>query len=346
MPDSKSRNSKFLFEIRFEKHSFLLIKFRPQNYKMFFTVRNLSNRTSQVLNCAFAQCRLLSSIASAKGVPRLIKAIQGSSKEPLTDLQLRLIEDNRFGEDSWFVSSTPKAETMGVADGVGGWRKLGIDAGVFARELMSHCSEIAEQAEYDGLNPRQLLIDSYDRLKNKRPCNVCGSSTACLVTLHRPDCTLHSANLGDSGFLVLRNGRVLHRSDEQLHCFNTPYQLTVPPHPAMDCVLRDSPEQAVSTHLPLQPGDLVLLATDGLFDNVPESMLINQLRALQGETRAEYLQQAANRLVELAKTLSVSPTFQSPFALKARANNVDYGIGGKPDDITVILASLEVPDKQ
>lgn len=311
---------------------------------MFFTVRNLSNRTSQVVNYAYVQYRLLSSTTKTKGLPRLIKAIQGSSKDQLADDHLHMIDDHRYGEDSWFVSSTPKAETMGVADGVGGWRRLGIDSGLFAQELMTNCSEFAEQPQYDGSDPRQLLIDSFDQMK-KMSGKVCGSSTACLVTLHRRDCTLHSANLGDSGFMVLRNGKVLHRSDEQLHGFNTPYQLTVAPEPGMDCILCDSPQQAVTSHINVQQGDLVLLATDGLFDNVPESMLVRHLQPLHGETRMEHLQHAVNRLVDMAKTLSLSNTFQSPFALKAKASNMNYGVGGKPDDITVILASVDVPDK-
>ncbi|XP_023168590.2 protein phosphatase PTC7 homolog fig [Drosophila hydei] len=310
---------------------------------MFFTVRNISNRTAHLVNYAYLRCRLLSSINKAKGLPRLIKAIQGSSKDQFSENQMYLVNEHRYGEDSWFVSSTPKAESMGVADGVGGWRRLGIDSGAFAQELMTNCCEFTGKPHYDGSNPRQLLIDSFDQMK-KIPGSVCGSSTACVVTLHRPDCTLHSANLGDSGFMVLRHGKVLHRSEEQLHSFNTPYQLTVAPDSEMSCILCDSPQQAVTSEINLQHGDLVLLATDGLFDNVPESMLIHHLRTLHGETRMEHLQQAVDKLVDLAKSLSQSSSFKSPFAIKAKANNVNYGDGGKPDDITVILASVDVPD--
>ena len=60
-----------------------------------------------------------------------------------------------------------------------------------------------------------------------------GSSTACIVSLHREERTIYSANLGDSGFLVVRDGEIVHRSTEQQHYFNAPYQLTVPP-PSLD----------------------------------------------------------------------------------------------------------------
>jgi hypothetical protein len=49
------------------------------------------------------------------------------------------------------------------------------------------------------------------------------------VVLSRVDSVLYCANLGDSGFLVLRQGKVVHRSKEQTHAFNTPFQLACPP---------------------------------------------------------------------------------------------------------------------
>lgn len=66
-----------------------------------------------------------------------------------------------------------------------------------------------------------------------------GSSTACIVVLDRQSHRLHTANLGDSGFLVVRGGEVVHRSDEQQHYFNTPFQLSIAPPGAEGAVLSD-----------------------------------------------------------------------------------------------------------
>ncbi|XP_016951103.1 protein phosphatase PTC7 homolog fig [Drosophila biarmipes] len=272
--------------------------------------------------------------------PYLITVVQGRSKKPRYPGDQRA--NQRFGEDSWFVSSTPLAEVMGVADGVGGWRDLGVDAGRFAKELMSCCSGQTQSSGFDGRNPRDLLIAGYQELTH-RENPVVGSSTACVVTMHRRDCTLYTANLGDSGFLVVRNGRVLHRSQEQTHDFNTPYQLTVAPEDRKESFYMDSPEMAVSTRYSLLPGDLVLLATDGLFDNLPESMLLKILNGLKERGERDLLE-GASQVVEKARELSLNASFQSPFALKAREHNVPYSGGGKPDDITLILASVEVPN--
>ena len=69
--------------------------------------------------------------------------------------------------------------------------------------------------------------------------NYAGSSTACIVALDRSKQTLHTANLGDSGFMVVRQGHVVHRSNEQQHSFNTPYQLSLPPEEHRTEVLHD-----------------------------------------------------------------------------------------------------------
>lgn len=70
-------------------------------------------------------------------------------------------------------------------------------------------------------------------------CTSAGSSTACIVVLDRQSHQLHTANLGDSGFLVVRGGEVVHRSDEQQHYFNTPFQLSIAPPGAEGAVLSD-----------------------------------------------------------------------------------------------------------
>ena len=66
-----------------------------------------------------------------------------------------------------------------------------------------------------------------------------GSSTACVVALHKEERTMYTANLGDSGFLLIRDGEVVHRSVEQQHYFNTPFQLGVPPPEQEGFVLND-----------------------------------------------------------------------------------------------------------
>jgi len=66
-----------------------------------------------------------------------------------------------------------------------------------------------------------------------------GSCTACVVALHREESAIYTANLGDSGFRVVRAGKIVHRSQEQQHYFNTPFQLAVAPSDMQGLVLSD-----------------------------------------------------------------------------------------------------------
>lgn len=51
----------------------------------------------------------------------------------------------------------------------------------------------------------------------------------------------------------------------------------------------------------------------------------------------------ANSIALMARSLSFDNNFLSPFALAAKRNNIDT-IGGKPDDITVVLATVSIND--
>lgn len=79
------------------------------------------------------------------------------------------------GEDAYFIC--PDKQVFGVADGVGGWADLGIDAGEYARELMSQ-SLIAVQQEPAGCIDPARVMEKAHALTNCK-----GSSTACIIAL-------------------------------------------------------------------------------------------------------------------------------------------------------------------
>lgn len=77
--------------------------------------------------------------------------------------------------------------------------------------------------------------------------------------------------------MVVRHGRVIHRSEEQQHYFNTPFQLSLPPPGYQADVLSDQPDSASTDHFPVEDGDVILVATDGVFDNLPQNLLVSEL---------------------------------------------------------------------
>uniref|UniRef100_A0A183E462 Protein phosphatase n=1 Tax=Gongylonema pulchrum TaxID=637853 RepID=A0A183E462_9BILA len=218
-----------------------------------------------------------------------------------------VLDQGVFGDDACFIAQYGSTHVVGVADGVGGWRNYGIDPSEFSSRLMKLCEKIVKKGEFEPARPDKLLARAYETLVESP--RATGSSTACVLVVHHG--TLYSANLGDSGYLVIRNGKVVY-----------PY----------DGFIRDSPEKADLASLNLMTGDIIVLATDGLWDNVSEEQIIQQLSGIKPGD----LQRACNCLALTARRLAFDTQHLSPFAMKALKHGIDAP-GGKPDDITLIL---------
>merc|ERR1712100_924081 len=105
--------------------------------------------------------------------------------------------------------------SVGVADGVGGWVELGIDAGMFSRELMERSHNFVKTE--NEVDPANILHHAYFNT------NALGTCTACIVCLDGEE--LKAINVGDSGFSVFRRSEadswaVYFQTTEQVHFFN------------------------------------------------------------------------------------------------------------------------------
>ncbi|KAL1140538.1 hypothetical protein AAG570_000468 [Ranatra chinensis] len=253
-----------------------------------------------------ANCSEPNSIVKArKREPHILSVVCGFPKE-LTRSKLK---KGQFGDDAWFSAKFRSTDVLGVADGVGGWRHYGIDPGEFSTFLMRTCERLVTTGRFTGSEPAGLLARR--------------SSTACVIVLNRETSILSTANIGDSGFVIVRRGVVVHRSEEQQHYFNTPFQLSLPPPGHSGLVLSDRPESADTSNFHVQDGDVILLATDGVFDNVPDQLLLNELSRVEGERDPVKLQHVANSIAFMARKLAFDQNFMSPFAKSARANGIN-----------------------
>ncbi|XP_022096292.1 protein phosphatase PTC7 homolog [Acanthaster planci] len=269
---------------------------------------------------------------------RLVTASCGFSKDSAANNNRpgQVFKKDIFGDDACFVAKYRNYDVLGVADGVGGWRDYGIDPSQFPSQLMKSCERLVRLGHFNALSPVAIIATSYkELLESKSPC--IGSSTACIIIIDNESKTLHSANLGDSGFLVVRGGKVVHRSEEQQHYFNTPFQLSIAP-PGLNTILSDSPESASSSSVPIKVGDVILMATDGLFDNMPESLILKEISKIKDQTISS-IQSAVSAIAERAREFAYDPNYLSPFAEHARENGMEF-LGGKPDDITVLLSAV------
>ncbi|KAE8710784.1 Detected protein of unknown function [Hibiscus syriacus] len=85
------------------------------------------------------------------------------------------------GEDSHFICE--EMQTIGVADGVGGWRMRSVDAGIYARQLMNNSLLATPLRLIHTVSHESLNVFSY-------------VDAAC-------------CNIGDSGFMVIRQGAAI-----------------------------------------------------------------------------------------------------------------------------------------
>lgn len=62
--------------------------------------------------------------------------------------------------------------SAGLADGVGSWIEAGVDAGIFARELMGNCKSAAKRIPPSKTAPMNILKNGYFDTK-KTVCLLC-----------------------------------------------------------------------------------------------------------------------------------------------------------------------------
>lgn len=231
------------------------------------------------------------------------------------------------GEDAHFVAE--EEQTIGVADGVGGWAKHGIDSGKYARELMKNSmTAVLGEAKDDGsvqVDPKRVLHEAFS--KTKLP----GASTACILT-HKNG-VLRAVNVGDSGFMVFRDRQLLYTSPTQQHHFNCPYQLG-------NAKKSDRPDCAMEMEVEVMEGDLIVMGTDGLLDNMFSSEIEEIIEKFETEKEEKVLQDLAWKIAGAACRNSLSTSYVSPFEI---ANTILMGRnyeGGKVDDIMVIVGKI------
>eukprot|EP00658_Telonema_sp_P-2_P024511 TRINITY_DN19853_c0_g1_i1.p1 TRINITY_DN19853_c0_g1~~TRINITY_DN19853_c0_g1_i1.p1 ORF type:complete len:308 (+),score=66.35 TRINITY_DN19853_c0_g1_i1:285-1208(+) len=237
---------------------------------------------------------------------------------------------DKGGEDACYATT----ESAGVADGVGGWGSSTIDAGMYSKALIQATKSISETAAIGFVPSKQRaslpVARLWDAYKSVQKQKIVGSTTVTLISLDEGDSVLHTLNLGDSGFLVLRSDKsgqwdIVAQSAEQQHYFNCPFQL------GTGC--DDTPDHANCEELQVQPGDLVVLATDGVFDNIFTHKIVEIV------SQAEDVDDTATAIATEAFRMASSLTGLTPFAIKANAVGYTFD-GGKLDDITVLVARI------
>lgn len=245
------------------------------------------------------------------------------------------------GEDAVYVNETLR--TLGVADGVGGFTMAGIDAGVYARSLISGC------AVNDGKNPKEVVEKAIEMIQKN---GIKGGSTVNLARIIGDK--LVGYNVGDSQLFVFRtDGLELDRDDWhkfygkdgleqtwglefqseiQTHYFNCPYQIT------SDLVDPGTEYE----YGPLHPGDIIVVCSDGISDNLWPADMSYTLQVCS-EHHSNFWDNPTRigmSLVKSALEVAYSVESPTPFSVGCAKNGMEYA-GGKPDDMSVAVAIVK-----
>lgn len=253
------------------------------------------------------------------------------------------------------------------------------------RQQHNHHHHTKRLGKVDGskfrqvISPAEIIAQAYERVKAD---NIIGSATACVALFDGVRHQLHFSNLGDSGLIVLRHIdsdvagalrrekqkprtertsdlRLAFVSQQQLRSFNHPFQLgwTGQLLPNGEASSFREARDACTSSIHVRRGDIVILATDGLFDNVDTDDICSicldweqQTGMIRGgdivarerrwsmgnsltSVSAERITELANMLVQRARENSLRKDIDSPFAILAKENDVMWS-GGMPDDCT------------
>lgn len=254
----------------------------------------------------------------------------------------------------------------------------GVDPADFAHGFCDYMAHAAYTHQPEDWNPpisaRSLMQKGYEDICRDEIVKA-GGSTAC-VAIAKGDGHLEVANLGDSGYVQLRLNAIHNYSEPQTHAFNTPYQLSIVPGKVLAQAaafggqqLCDMPKDANVTQHNLRHGDVLVFASDGVWDNLSSQDILrvvsrlmlgsrawehtdegvsvggslsNFIMADDGKSGAEEIPSLQSFLAVgitgEAKAASVNTKVDGPFAREVqRYYPGENWRGGKVDDICVVV---------
>ena len=241
-------------------------------------------------------------------------------------------------EDAYFYTDL----NIGIADGVGGvFIDFGISSQEFSIELMEKCKKISRNFN-SSRQGKEIVKEALDSMISG------GSSTFLLASLARN--RLFISNFGDSRLMLFRKYydtlRLVFQTTAKQHSFNIPFQVSKQFSPRQLQKFHSfSKENIKNSYENIDPdeyfttvreGDILVIGTDGLFDNLFPSEIRKIIKKFPIESN---LSETVDLLVEKALTKAKGKEY-TPFEENMKNIQCEWK-GGKMDDVTVIVSVVQ-----
>lgn len=256
------------------------------------------------------------------------------------------------GEDDFIITELKHLNFLAVADGVGSWVFHGINPKYFVTEFMDvltskyHALDYYKIKEHDKEQNSllyEIIRDSINFLLRRQENKSIGSCTLAALSLNLNTLHLNTYLMGDAGFMIIRDGQIIYRSVDQLKDFNFPYQMGIGLETPMD-----HPINGETNQLKLKLWDVIVIGSDGLFDNLFDKKILSIVNSEMGKTKKtdgnSYTKAARN----IVKMLSIQAkklgerleNIWTPFGMAIAMKFQAYYAGGKNDDTTVVVGII------
>lgn len=211
----------------------------------------------------------------------------------LEQAQVSLIGARETNQDRAGAALSPHAAMAFVCDGMGG-HSDGERAAIIAEQVLNERFHEAVKPLLDPLGFLHLAIgaahESVARHGLALPVEVRPRATCALCLVQ--DGSAYWAHVGDSRIYHLRAGKVLKRTRDHSHIELLLREGLIAPeemqgHPMRNfvesCIGGEAllPEMSIGMREPLQPGDVLLVCSDGLWGNLDDEELARVLTSTQ-----------------------------------------------------------------
>ena len=233
--------------------------------------------------------------------------------------ELSLLGDREDNQDRVTVSAADQAALLVVIDGMGGHSDGSRAADTALKSLLESFRQTSLPM-FDPLGFLHMALsrahDEVAKLGNGQTIDTRPRATTAICLIQEG--AAFWAHIGDSRVYHMRHGKILQRTRDHSHVelLLREGKITeeeLPTHPMrnfVECCLGGDPaipEMTVSGRHALQPGDVLLLCTDGIWANLRDSDIAGFFREDNQELRA-WLEALGRRAVQASAPFSDNST--------------------------------------